>query len=296
MNEETMTQNNEQLQINCNVIFELGYALGLLEYEKIFCFVNDKSFKDYKKLKPSLLDSINIKTYNDMDDIFDFIDKKYKEQNNFFFEDKTLNEYVIEDKICVSMLKMQLNNELNKLEYNDIPAIDNLIHNYMNNYKHYDIHECLFLYIFNCEFIDKEKELIIIFFRTISNFMDFGCEWIKNHDNQIRIIKFLDKYNYNLNIKTVIIDNDKFNIMRREYIILCYEFLKYKKFKLFHELKKIIINLLNDKKLNNDYKKFIELLNCKFKNILSITLNEELKNQIYYEDLILNNNNVFNKW
>jgi hypothetical protein len=279
--------------INNNVLFELGYAYSCIDKKNIYIFIKDDENikRDFEMLCPSMLSSIKYKTYTAYEDIDIIIQKKYNDFKGNY--DNNFNEYILLDKNVVSLIKYEISQTLN----NDNNIEDKLskLEYYIENYKHNDIIEIVFLFI--AEYINNHQLAYYVldwFFDFLSNKIldNYWYKWIYNKNNQIKILNLLRLIQYQLFEKYRSINKVKINTNRRNFAIIIFELLKTKIFAYKNELDILLNNSINHN-INGNYEIFIyklkSLHNCKNNN-------EKKEKREYYEDLILDSKNSYNTY
>ena len=281
--------NNEKVKyINNNVIFELGYAYNSFYKENIFIFVEDDETikRDFEILRPSMLSSIKYKTYTEYDDINDIIKQKYEHFKNCY--NINYNGYILLDKNVVSLIKYKISQLLNN--NNNIKKKLSKLEYYIENYKDDDIIEMVFLFI--DEYINRKQLAYYAldwFFNFLSNNIldSYWYNWVFNKNNQIKILNLLKVIQYLLFEKFISFNKVKINTNRRNFAIVIFELLKTKQFTYKNELEILLKKSINNKLEN--YKIFFYKL-----KFLHNSKNQDEKN--YYEDLITNSKNRYNKY
>lgn len=271
--------------INNNVLFELGYAYSCIDRENIHIFIeNDENKKKmFEKLRPSMLSSIKYNSYEDIDII---IEKKYNDfEDNY---DNNFNEYILLDKNVVSLIKYEITKILNN--DNNIKDKLNKLEYYCDKYKCYDVIEIIFLFI--DEYINThqlEYSILNWFFIFLSNtILDYDFVWFNNKNNQVKILNLLRVIQYQLFEKFRRINKVKINTSRRNFAIIIFELLKTKIFAYKNEVEILLNNSVNHN-INGNYEIYIYKLKS-----LHNSKNADEKN--YYEDLIMNSKNSYNKY
>lgn len=285
----TPIYNNEKGKyINNNVLFELGYAYSCIDKENIYIFIeeNEEIKRDFEMLRPSMLSSIKYKTYNSYEDIDIIIEKKYNDfENNY---DNNFNEYILLDNNVVSIIKYEITKILNN--DNNIKDKLNKLEYYCDKYKCYDVIEIIFLFI--DEYINThqlEYSILNWFFIFLSNtILDYDFVWFNNKNNQVKILNLLRVIQYQLFEKFRRINKVKINTSRRNFAIIIFELLKTKIFAYKNEVEILLNNSVNHN-INGNYEIYIYKLKS-----LHNSKNADEKN--YYEDLIMNSKNSYNKY
>ena len=134
-----------------------------------------------------------------------------------------------------------------------------------------------------------EYEVLDYFFDVLSNkILDYDYIWINNINNQVKILNFFKKVQYILFEKYKVFNKKKINKNRRNFAITIFELLKTSIFSYKDEITQLLNESVNHN-INGNYELYIYKLKC-----LHNAKNENEKN--YYEDLITNSKNSYNKY
>ncbi len=289
----------EYFSINNNVVLELGYALSCIDNDNIFIFVKDDEIckREYNSIRPSMLSHVKYHTYNSFEDITDLIDVQnslYSEYN----EDITINTIALNDNICKSIIKINLTNIL-LTSFKSIYTKLNKIDFYLQYYECYDIHELIITYIYNEINTNYEyNSLYIDKFITIlyNNLLDYKCKWILNLSNQIKIINILKIISYKLFIKFGHHINNAIINNRRNFAVIIHELLNFKYFKYIDDINVILCDSLYNESIHYEHHADYEIFVYKLQLYYKYKNNGNINKKIYYEDLIYNSQNNYNKW
>lgn len=131
------------LTINNNVMIELGYAMNRVKNGEIQLFVESGTEKDFKRIKPSLIEGDEYKTYINSECIIQYIQN---ERDSFYENDchccyDGVKKYVLQDTACISRIKYEFFEELNILPTYDVYKV---FEKYLKQYELYEItHMCV---------------------------------------------------------------------------------------------------------------------------------------------------------
>ena len=192
-------------KINCNVMVELGNALRCVKEENIKCVVEINTMKEYLDESPSLLDDIQVGTYENSLCIYEIItsmrDKYIKEFDHDCF--RGLEKYVLQDNICISSIKLKYFDDLTS-PGNDTKEIMKM---YLSKY------ECDTVIEMSIIFIRERTQLLNTsmndcFFYLTHNYILYGDNnnWLSIKDNQVILNYILSCLIYILFDKYAIID------------------------------------------------------------------------------------------
>lgn len=281
--------NGETFIINNNVILELGYAKNALSDENIYLFIEDDEEKkrQFQKIIPTMLNGVKYSTYITYEDIQDLIESEYKKKENF--QDPRMNDYLLSDKNVVSLIKYDISKVLNNEVFPVKTKVSEIYH-YLECYAHYDLIEMVFLYLNEIiETRQLEYELMNCFFKvTECHILDYNDQWIQNKNNQIKILNLLKLIEYQIFQKYGHLNKKKINSCRRNFSLILYELLKYKKYSFKTEINNLLTKSLSDS-VHLNYEIF-----CYKLKQLKDTTNTSEKNK--YEDMILSSKTTYNKF
>jgi hypothetical protein len=286
----TPIQNEDgTLIINNNVILELGYAKNALDDEKIYVFIEEDEEKkrQFQQIIPSMLIGVKYSTYTTYEDLQDLIASEYNKKENF--QDPGMNDYLLSDKRCVSLLKCYIAKVLNN-ENTPVKTKISKIHHYLECYPCYEIIETIFLFF--KEHITKwqlEYNFMNCFFDIANNhILDYQDQWIQNKNNQIKILNLLKLIEYQIFKKYGNLNKKKINACRRNFALILYELLKNTKYSFKHEINNLLTKSISDSVYSN-----YEIFCYKLKQLKEATNTIE-KNK--YEDMILSSKTTYNKF
>ena len=173
-----------------------------------------------------MLSRIKFFTYIDEEEIINFIDIKYDHYSKYCCETNDIGKYIINDDKYIGLIKFEFSKFLldNKL---DIQTIMKQIIYFLDTFKCYETIELFF--IFSNEYIRKNnlahEFFNFLFYTFYAKILDFGCSWINNKNNQIKLVNMLGLIQYWLFGKYKHINTFEINVNRRNFAIFLFELL-----------------------------------------------------------------------
>ena len=292
-----INDNNSIVNLNNNVILELGCAYDCISSENIYIFIENDEIKkkDFERLRPRMMSSIKYKTYNSTEgelDIIDVIEHKKTEVENKYKYKYDFNQHILLDKNVISLIKYDMLKLLNsnKNIKDKLTGLDE----YIKQYKHIDIVDLVFLFI-NQYIVDNQMSSYVLnyFFHFASNNLldDFWHKWMYQKNNQITTLNLLRIIKYQLFEKFKNNNSYKAHVNRRNFAIIVIELIYTNFFAYKQELTSLLYDSINNYKsiLYNTYV-------CNLKKLNEAIKTNDIKNKHHYEDLILKAKKCYNKY
>lgn len=179
------------LTINNNVMIELGYAMNSLKNDEIQLFVESDTEKDFKRIKPSLIDGDGYKTYTNSECIIQYI----KNERDLFYLSRYngVKKYVLQDPVCISRIKYNFFEELSILSSYDV---DKVFDKYLKQYECYEItHMCVLYIQENCARLNTTINNCF-FYYLIPSLLSPSNKWFSYSKNMSIILEMYRKFKY----------------------------------------------------------------------------------------------------
>lgn len=204
-------------------------------------------------------------------------------------QELTHNQLALQDVTVLGLIKLEVNKILNNKEH--VTRKMHRLDYYINTYNHNEIIDLIFAFL--REYINGKlfaHTALNWFANFVSNLLLDKSEngWMHNQNNQLKLLDLLQTIEYQLFNKGNNVLTPNADINRRNFAIVLHELLKSNITLLKPNVEELWINSINH--FNNlDYRDFA----AKLESLRNATNDAE---QFQCEELILNNNNIYNQW